>query len=84
MKRLLYFINKKDYGAKLYKPYKTIPWNYNSYKATDIIQDPKVFGIAESFDGTQETDEWHMTSNICGLKDSPLENIVLKDIYFKL
>ena len=67
-----------------YGEYEIIPWNYVSYKENDIRQNPKVFGVAESFDGTKETDEWQMTSNICGLKDSPLENIVLKDIYFKL
>lgn len=67
-----------------YKPYEIIPWNYNSYKADDTLQNPKVFGIAESFNGAQETDEWQMTSNICGLKERPLENIVLKDIYLKL
>lgn len=67
-----------------YKPYKAIAWNYNSYKENDEIQNPKIFGIAESFDGTQETDEWQMTSNVCGLKESPLDNITLKNVYLKL
>ena len=67
-----------------YKPYKIIPWNYQSYKLNDNVQDPKVFGIAESFDGTESTEEWQMTSNICGLKERPLENIRLKNVYLKL
>lgn len=67
-----------------YEPYKIMPWNYASFKANDNFQDPEVFGMAESFDGTERTDEWQMTSNICGLKESPLENITLRDIYLKL
>lgn len=67
-----------------YEPYEIVAWNYFSYKADDFYQDPKVFGIAEGFDGTTKTDEWQMTSNICGLKESPLENITLKNIHLKL
>jgi len=67
-----------------YEEYEIVPWNYFSYKAGDTRQNPKVFGIAESFDGTKETDEWQMTSNICGLKESPLENIVLRNVHLKL
>ena len=67
-----------------YEPYEIIAWNYFSYKENDFYQDPKVFGKAESFDGTISTDDWQMTSNICGLKESPLENIVLRNIHLKL
>ena len=67
-----------------YEEYEIMPWNYFSYKAGDTKQNPKIFGIAESFDGTKETDEWQMTSNICGLKESPLENIVLRNVHLKL
>ena len=67
-----------------YEPYEAIAWNYNSFKAGDNLQDPKVFGVAESFDGTKKTDDWQMTSNMCGLKESPLENITLKNIFLKL
>lgn len=67
-----------------YEEYEIMPWNYDSFKANDTVQNPKVFGIAESFDGTKETDDWQMTSNICGLKESPLENITLKNVYLKL
>ena len=67
-----------------YEPYEIIAWNYFSYKENDFYQDPKVFGTAESFDGTTSTDDWQMTSNICGVKESPLENIVLRNIHLKL
>ena len=67
-----------------YEEYEIMPWNYFSYKDNDFHQDPKVFGIAESFDGTKATDEWQMTSNVCGLKESPLENITLKNVHLKL
>jgi hypothetical protein len=67
-----------------YVEYEIMPWNYFSYKAGDVRQNPKVFGIAESFDGTQETDDWQMTSNVCGLKESVLENITLKNVHLKL
>ena len=67
-----------------YEPYEIMAWNYFSYKANDFYQDPKVFGTAESFDGTTSTDDWQMTSNICGLKESPLENITLRNIHLKL
>ncbi len=75
---------KNLYAGGPYKPYKIIAWNYNSFKAQDNYQDPKVFGIAESFDGTKPTDEWQMTSNICGLKDSVIENITLKNVNLEL
>ena len=67
-----------------YEEYEIVPWNYFSYKAGDTKQNPKVFGVAESFDGTKETDDWQMTSNICGLKESPLENITLRNVHLKL
>ena len=67
-----------------YEEYEIMPWNYFSYKAGDRKQNPKVFGVAESFDGTKETDDWQMTSNICGLKESLLENITLKNVHLKL
>lgn len=67
-----------------YEPYEIIAWNYFSYKNNDFYQDPKVFGKAEAFDGESPTEQWQMTSNFCGLKESPLENIVLKNINLKL
>ena len=42
----------------------------------------------ESFDdtnsGNTKESDWQMTSNICGLKESLLENITLKNIHLKL
>ena len=71
-----------------YEPYEVIAWNYFAYKANDFYQKPWVFGIAESFDDTDENNtaesDWQMTSNICGLKESPLENIVLRNVHLKL
>ncbi|MBR0189774.1 MAG: right-handed parallel beta-helix repeat-containing protein [Clostridia bacterium] len=61
-----------------YKPYKIIPWNYNSFKASDNLQNP------HRYDGKTYYKEWQMTSNICGLKERPLENIRLKNVYLKL
>ena len=67
-----------------YEEYEIVPWNYSSYKKKDIRQNPKIFGVADSFDGKALTDEWQMTSNICGLKGYPLQNITLRNIHFKL
>ena len=71
-----------------YEEYEIIPWNYFSYKANDTLQKPWIFGAAESFDdtdsGNTRESDWQMTSNICGLKESPLENIVLRNVRLKL
>jgi hypothetical protein len=71
-----------------YEEYEIMPWNYFSYKDGDKLQKPWIFGIAESFDdthsGNTRKSDWQMTSNICGLKESPLENIVLRNICLKL
>ena len=71
-----------------YEPYEIVSWNYFSYKAGDTYQEPWNFGRAESFDDTMcannAESDWQMTSNICGLKDSPLENIVLKNVHLYL
>jgi hypothetical protein len=65
-----------------------VPWNYFSYKANDTKQKPWVFGVAESFDdtcsGNTAESDWQMTSNVCGLQESPLENIVLRNVHLKL
>ena len=67
-----------------YEEYEIVSWNYFSYKAGDIKQNPKAFGLAAGFDATKEVDDWQMTSNICGLKESPLENITLRNVHLKL
>ena len=71
-----------------YEEYDIMPWNYFSYKANDTHQKPWVFGVAESFDDTglnnTKDSDWQMTSNICGLKESLLENITLRNVHLKL
>ena len=67
-----------------YEPYDIIAWNYFSFKDNDFYQDPKIFGRAEAFNGMVSTEQWQMTSNVCGLIESPLENITLRNIDLKL
>jgi hypothetical protein len=35
-------------------------------------------------DNTKKELDWQITSNICGLKERPLENIVLWNVHLKL
>ena len=71
-----------------YEGYEIMPWNYFSFKDNDTLQKPWIFGVAESFDdtnsGNTRESDWQMTSNVCGLKESPLENITLKNVQLKL
>lgn len=67
-----------------YEPYEVIAWNYITYKANDVYQDPKVLGLSALADGMVPVDDWQITSNICGLKESPLENIVLRNVHLKV
>ena len=71
-----------------YEEYVIIPWNYFSYKENDTIQKPWIFGAAESFDDTHSLNtaesDWQMTSNVCGLPESLLENITLRNVHLKL
>ncbi len=71
-----------------YEPYEIIAWNYFAYKDNDTYQYPWIFGIAESFDdttaGNTKESDWQMTSNVCGLVESPLENITLRNIHLAL
>ncbi len=71
-----------------YEPYEVIAWNYFSYKAGDTYQYPWVFGVAESFDdtnaGNTAESDWQMTCNVCGLPESHLENITLRNVHLKL
>ena len=71
-----------------YEPYEIVAWNYFSYKANDTYQYPWIFGVAESFDdtmaGNTAESDWQMTSNMCGLKGYPLENITLKNVHLKV
>ena len=67
-----------------YEPYEIVAWNYDSFKANDYYQDPKVFGIAAGLNARAAAEDWQMTSNICGLKGYPLQNITLRNICLKL
>ena len=71
-----------------YEEYDIMPWNYFSYKDNDTHQKPWIFGVAESFDDTNSGNtaesDWQMTSNVCGLVESPLENITLRNVRLKL
>ena len=71
-----------------YEPYEIVAWNYFSFKDNDTYQYPWVFGVAESFDDTKAGNtaesDWQMTSNMCGLKGYPLENITLRNVHLKV
>ena len=68
-----------------YGPYKVVPCYYPYYKANDWWQDPKVYsthwGTPEM---SKRREDWQMTSNVCGLKGIPLENIVLRNVRLEL
>ena len=63
-----------------YRTYKSIPWNYISYRANDYIQNPHYFGVADHLNAKNYAKDWQFTSNICGLKGNDLENIKFKNI----
>ncbi len=71
-----------------YEPYEIVAWNYFSFKDNDTYQYPWIFGVAESFNDTKSGNtaesDWQMTSNMCGLKGYPLENITLKNVHLKV
>ena len=66
-----------------YQPYRIMPWNYRSYKANNFYQKPWAFLDINGNSDTCEND-WQMTSNVCGLKESLLENITLINVHLKL
>ena len=69
-----------------YVPYEIIAWNYISYVEGDTLQKPWEMGVFEATvdRGRTEKDPWQITSNICGLKESHLENITLKNVHLEL
>ena len=69
-----------------YEPYEIIAWGYSSYKSGDFYQYPWKFGggAGVRLENCDRAGDWQMTSNICGLKESPLENITLKNVRLKL
>jgi hypothetical protein len=68
-----------------YGPYEIVPFQYPYFKANDWFQDPKVYA---AYWGTEEMsnprEDWQTTSNICGLKGIPLENITLRNVHLQL
>lgn len=60
-----------------YRTYKTIAWNYTSYKANDFIQNPHIFGNSKE-DVYEKS--WQFSSCICGMREHCLENISFKNI----
>ena len=63
-------------AAGPYTPYKAIAWNYASFKAEDNLQYPW------SMDSSPADEQF--TSNVCGLKGIPLENITLRNVSLTL
>ena len=59
-------------AAGPYEPYGAIAWNYASFAANDTLQYPW------SMDSMPAEEQF--TSNICGLRGIPLENITLKNV----
>ncbi len=72
-----------------YEPYRIIPWNYDSFIAKDEWQMPWWYpGTIRKEDRLpieeyRQTD-WQITSNVCGLEESYLENISFKNVSLSL
>jgi len=71
-----------------YEPYMCIPMSYFEYKANDYLQYPWIFSTIknedESLKESGRNTPWQLSSNVCGLKDKPLENITLRNVHFKV
>ena len=69
-----------------YEPYEIISWNYFSFKDNDTYQEPWNLGTFEHTvkEILTKDDPWQITSNVCGLKGYPLENITLRNITLHL
>ena len=59
-----------------YEPYEAIAWNYKSYTEKDTLQHPWSMNDRPS--------EEQFTSNVCGLRGIPLENITLRNVSLTL
>ena len=71
-----------------YEPYNAPAWHYPGFKANDFHQYPWIFGgvtekNADMIIKGRYTD-WQMTSNCCGMPESHLENITLRNVHMKL
>ena len=67
-----------------YEPYEIIAWNYVSFVNNDVYQEPWKVNFAYTDTALTRDDPWQITSNICGLKDRPLQNIVLRNVHLEL
>ena len=71
-----------------YEPYTIMAWNYSCYKDGDFYQYPWIFRPVEKKVEDQEISgrymPWQFTSNCCGMPESHLENITLRNIHMKL
>ncbi|MBQ3020307.1 MAG: hypothetical protein IJD77_06970 [Clostridia bacterium] len=67
-----------------YEPYEIIAWNYASFIANDVYQEPWKVNFSYTDSNLTKDDPWQITSNICGLKDRPLQNIVLRNVHLEL
>ena len=73
-----------------YVPYDIVPCYYWTWKQNDWRQYPWYYaGVQEQKIENPSEDNaegiiWQFTSNVCGLPESPLENITLRNIHFEL
>lgn len=73
-----------------YEPYPIIASCYPQFKENDFFQYPWMFMASESDEPvalqriSRRFSDWQMTSNCCGLKERPLENITLRNVHLKL
>lgn len=68
-----------------YVPYEAIEMNYDSFIKRSKIQYPWTSVVAEKSEiEKNQAKSWQTTSNVCGLRDTPLKNIVLRNIKLKL
>ncbi len=71
-----------------YEPYEVISWNYPTFKANDTYQYPWLYSLSDKLACSNPDQKpegaWQFSSNICGLKDKPLENITLRNVHLRL
>lgn len=67
-----------------YEPYDAMPWNIFTWRGNVTKQYPWNFVAHPKFDYSKpencELSDWQMTSNVCGLEESPLKNITLRNV----
>lgn len=68
-----------------YIPYKTIPWNYFSFKSNDVIQYPwsnEYIHTKQELEAKKKSN-WQYSCNICGYNGKVIRNITLENIYIE-